>query len=207
MWHGSHAQGVIFTGIELSGIGLPFRIVADNKTEFVFKTGNPEQARLFLFTVNAKKNYRSCILVSSKSEGFWGLYQNSDWEPGIAVDITKFGDSSYKLTPRQPLGPGEYALLIGENARRDSTKLFTFALSGLAQQLNPQQSDTQSQSAVSKPARCIAVKELGSHALRNGNPANPAEELISKNEYEVIDVVNYPDARFQIGRRFHGHEL
>jgi hypothetical protein len=128
---------VIMTGIELPGSDSPFHIAVNDKTQFIFKAEAPEQARLFLLTVNAKKHYRSCILVSSKSEGVMGLHRNSDWEPGIGVDITKFGDSSYKLTPQQPLGPGEYALLIGENVRKNSTKIFTFALSGLAQQPNP----------------------------------------------------------------------
>jgi hypothetical protein len=204
--HQVNHLNVLMTGIKLSGTGSPFHIAVNNKTQFIFKTENPEQARLFLLTVNAKKQYRSCIIVSSKSEGFWGT-QNSYWEPGIAVDIIKFGDSSYKLTPQQPLGLGEYALLIGENARRSSTKIFTFALSGPVQQLNLQQPDTQPQFTAQKSARCIAVQELGRFGLRNANPADPAGGLISKKEYEVLDVVNYPDARFQIGRRLHGHEL
>jgi hypothetical protein len=51
---------------------------------------------------------------------------------------------------------------------------------------------------------CIAVKDVGSHAFRNIMLAGVAGALISKKQYEVVDVVSYPA---KVGQKFHGNDL
>jgi hypothetical protein len=51
---------------------------------------------------------------------------------------------------------------------------------------------------------CLAVKDAGSHAFRNIMLAGVAGALISKKQYQVLDVVNYPATP---GQKFHGNDL
>jgi hypothetical protein len=50
----------------------------------------------------------------------------------------------------------------------------------------------------------MAVKDAGSHAFRNIMLAGVAGALISKKQYQVVDVVDYPA---KIGQKFHGNDL
>jgi hypothetical protein len=101
--------------IEITGEGSAFRMSASEKPEFVFKTGTPEAVKLYIFV--QKKGARSSDLVKIKA----GWTQERDYAPGIPVEITKFGESSYKLVPRSPLAPGEYGIDL-------SGGLFTFGV-------------------------------------------------------------------------------
>ena len=61
--------------------------------------------------------------------------------------------------------------------------------------------------ADAKPAGangCLAVKPIGSHAFRNIMLAGVAGALISKQQYQVVDVVDYPS---HVGSKFHGNDL
>jgi hypothetical protein len=62
--------------------------------------------------------------------------------------------------------------------------------------------------ADAKPAEaskgCLAVKPIGSHAFRNIMLAGVAGALISKQQYQVVDVVDYPA---HVGTKFHGNDL
>ena len=59
--------------------------------------------------------------------------------------------------------------------------------------------------AVTSTSRsCLAVKDVGSHALRNIVLAGVAGALISKKQYQVVDVVDYPASP---GQKFHGGDL
>src|SRR6185437_2585080 len=61
--------------------------------------------------------------------------------------------------------------------------------------------------ADAKPAGsngCLAVKPIGSHAFRNIMLAGVAGALISKQQYQVVDVVDYPS---HVGTKFHGNDL
>lgn len=90
------------------------------------------------------------------------------------------------------------------------------ALFGFAQQsAQPQSggqpaptSSTQPQSgaqpAPTSSKGCLAVSPIGSHAFRNIMLAGVAGALISKQQYQVVDVVNYPS---RIGQKFHGNDL
>jgi hypothetical protein len=51
---------------------------------------------------------------------------------------------------------------------------------------------------------CMAVKPIGSHAFRNIMLAGVAGALISKQQYQVVDVVKYPA---RVGQKFHGNDL
>lgn len=51
---------------------------------------------------------------------------------------------------------------------------------------------------------CLAVKPIGSHAFRNIMLAGVAGALISKQQYQVVDVVDYPS---HVGTKFHGNDL
>jgi hypothetical protein len=61
--------------------------------------------------------------------------------------------------------------------------------------------------ADAKPAGangCLAVKPIGSHAFRNIMLAGVAGALISKQQYQVVDVVDYPS---HVGTKLHGNDL
>jgi len=51
---------------------------------------------------------------------------------------------------------------------------------------------------------CLAVRPIGSHAFRNVMLAGVAGALISRQQYQVVDVVNYPAS---VGTKFHGDDL
>jgi hypothetical protein len=126
---GFHKREILLGEIEVSGVASPFRIAVNDKAEFIFKTEDPEDARLFNFTADVKKNHRRCVIVTNETGAKSGMYRkgNKEWERGIAVNITKFGGSSYKLTPQTPLATGEYVLVFDVNVKK-SEPVFTFAV-------------------------------------------------------------------------------
>lgn len=58
--------------------------------------------------------------------------------------------------------------------------------------------------AQEKPPSCVAMKQLGSHAFRNIMLGGIAGAIVSKQQYEVVDAVNYPA---HAGQKFHGNDL
>ncbi len=76
----------------------------------------------------------------------------------------------------------------------------------------PDEAKAKTQSADQKTATqpaagskgCLAVKPIGSHAFRNIMLAGVAGALISKQQYQVVDVVDYPTS---VGTKFHGNDL
>ncbi len=74
----------------------------------------------------------------------------------------------------------------------------------------PQSGLTANQPQASAPApqaqtkRCLAVKSIGSHAFRNIMLAGVAGAFVSKEQFQVIDAVDYPA---RIGQKFHGSDL
>lgn len=103
-------------GVAISGSHSSFRIASGDKTEFVFKIGNPEHAALYRCTEG--KNERQFSLMQFKG----ALGRNHETDPGVPVLITRFGNSSYRLVPQSPLSPGEYAVLLS------GSKTFTFGV-------------------------------------------------------------------------------
>jgi hypothetical protein len=67
----------------------------------------------------------------------------------------------------------------------------------------------QRQSSVEQQAHkpggsCLAVRPIGSHAIRNVMLLGVAGALITHERYAVMDAVNYPA---RIGQKFHGSDL
>src|SRR5271166_486307 len=100
--------------------------------------------------------------------------------------------------------PMRYALLVAVTLA---------ALSGFAQQSAQPQSGTQPDQTPKKsetqpdqtPKKgCLAVKPIGSHAFRNVMLLGVAGAIISKQQYEVVEVKDYPA---RLGEKFHGNDL
>lgn len=97
----------VVQSVRVSGEASSLHIAANDKTTFLFKVFKDEQAagaRLFQFNVKG-----------SEREYDMGKWKRKDYTPnvGLSVNVAKFGESSYKLTPETPLSPGEYALTLG----------------------------------------------------------------------------------------------
>jgi hypothetical protein len=59
--------------------------------------------------------------------------------------------------------------------------------------------------ASTTPSRgCLAVADAGSHAFRNIMLGGVAGALVSKKQYKVVDVRDYPA---HVGQKFHGNDL
>jgi hypothetical protein len=63
---------------------------------------------------------------------------------------------------------------------------------------------TPAQPTQTPPKGCLAVKPMGSHSFRNIMLFGVAGALISKQQYEIIDAINYPA---RVGQKFHGNDL
>ena len=105
----------VTTTIRVSGDASPFQIQANPNITFVFKVFKEEAAagaKLFRFDVKG-----------SEREYDLGKWKRRDYtpNPGLPVNISKFGDSSFKLSSETPLEPGEYALTLGPT-------VFTFSV-------------------------------------------------------------------------------
>jgi len=101
-----HSGWMTVTGsLVVRGETSSFHVSQNYPTEFVFRIGNPEAIKLYRFTQKGEK--REFVAVTAKG-------RSRQTDPGIPVDVTKYGESSYKLKPRSPLGPGEYAIVTAE---------------------------------------------------------------------------------------------
>jgi hypothetical protein len=114
-----HSGGfaTVNTSIRVEGEASSFRIASNDKITFVFKVFKDEQAqgaKLFQFATKG-----------SEREYELGKWKHHDYTTngGLSVNVGKFGESSYKLTPEAPLSPGEYALTLGPT-------VFTFGVGG-----------------------------------------------------------------------------
>jgi hypothetical protein len=114
----------ITDNVVVSGAASTFHIAAGDKVSFVFKVFKDEEAGgvlLFRFTTDGKKR-----------EYELGKSHRRDFTPnrGIATNVSKIGDSSYKLVPEVPLGPGEYALTCCSTptSNSPSSGVFTFSV-------------------------------------------------------------------------------
>ena len=99
--------GSITETVKVAGEASALRLAGNDKTVFVFKVFKDEEAsRAKLFQFNVKGSEREYEL---------GKWKRRDYTPntGLSVNVAKFGESSYKLTPETPLSPGEYALTLG----------------------------------------------------------------------------------------------
>jgi hypothetical protein len=103
--------------IEVAGQHSAFRVTED-RPAFVYKIGNPQNAQIYALaadTQDKKKVQRWFSLVHRAG-------RTEQVSPGIPADITKFGESSFKVVPRQSLPPGEYTVFLS------GSKAFTFGV-------------------------------------------------------------------------------
>ena len=107
--------GSITQSVRVAGDASSFHLANDSKTTFVFKVFKDEEAaHIKLFQFNVKGSEREYDL---------GKWKRRDFTPneGVTINVSKFGESSYKLTPETSLAPGEYALTLGQS-------VFTFGV-------------------------------------------------------------------------------
>ena len=74
-------------------------------------------------------------------------------------------------------------------------------------QASPNQADQGNQVQSSTPATnkgCLAVQSIGSHGFRNIMLGGIAGALLSKEQYKVVALTDYPA---DIGDKFHGNDL
>jgi hypothetical protein len=68
-----------------------------------------------------------------------------------------------------------------------------------------QEATSPAQPSAAQPSKgCLAVTDAGSHAFRNIMLGGIAGALVSKKQYKVVDVVDYPA---KIGQKLHGNDL
>jgi hypothetical protein len=107
----------VTTDLKLDGTSSSFRIPASAKDIFVFRASedSAEKAKLYRFAVKGDGR-----------EFEQGKWKHRDYQPnpGITVDISKYGESSYKIVPEAALEPGEYALFTGDTG----AVVFTFGV-------------------------------------------------------------------------------
>ena len=97
---------------KIEGDKSTFRLKNDLNHEFIVQVPmgiDPSGIKLFQFGI--KKGNR--ILLANDVSGFAKVTNG----PGpIQVNVTKYGQSSYKLSPVNKLGDGEYAFILGMGA-------------------------------------------------------------------------------------------
>jgi hypothetical protein len=80
----------------------PLRISSADKVAFVYHPFNSQEvAHVKLYAFTQVKGDRETVMGKTKG-------RNTEYNPSVPLDVTQFGASSYKLTPRSPLSPGEY---------------------------------------------------------------------------------------------------
>jgi hypothetical protein len=102
--------------ITVSGEHSAVRVAGGGAIQLVFKVEHPESVKLYQAT--SEKNQRIIAIVKTHGAG-----TTEERIPSVAVVLTKYGESSYKLVPQSPLVPGEYAVIY-------SGKVMTFGIDG-----------------------------------------------------------------------------
>lgn len=102
------------TEVKLEGAASSFRI-AEERPTFIFRQLPGESV--------AHYKLMQCAIHKDERRYQIGKWKGSTYEPlrSVITTISRYGRSSYKLTPDGPLMPGEYALLT-----RD--KIFSFGI-------------------------------------------------------------------------------
>lgn len=105
--HSKAGWTTVTQDLKLDGTNSSFQISSNDKPTFIVRASedSAEKAKLYHFTVKGdRREYES------------GKWKRRDFipNPGVTIDIAKFGESSYKIVPEAPLEPGEYALFTGE---------------------------------------------------------------------------------------------
>jgi hypothetical protein len=91
-------------GLDMPGGRSSFRIAAD-KPEFVFNFASPENATMYVSEGDKKTRRFAIETLNVRDNSIANI-------AGLPIEITELGPSSYKLVPKSPLHPGEYAITL-----------------------------------------------------------------------------------------------
>jgi hypothetical protein len=108
--------------LRVNGPAAKMRIKPTQKMEFIVQLANgvdPNKIKLYKLDVNGGKRETVILTVVAFSGAKAELKT-------LTLDVTKHGQSSYKLTPAQQLLPGEYVLVA-----TDSTDAFCFGVEAM----------------------------------------------------------------------------
>jgi hypothetical protein len=97
--------------VEIRGDKSPVRFKEGQKLEFVVLVSSQQtdpQGILRLFSLESTKGKRQMVLAKTNSMGTSTKTVMS--EKAVPFNATKYGTSSFKITPAQNLPPGEYLL-------------------------------------------------------------------------------------------------
>lgn len=94
--------------------GAQSPVRAEPAAQFVVRlhVGDMDPATVIhLYKLDKDKSSRSVVVASTSVTPFAGVKSGAVEPNTIAVAVEKYGESSFKVTPSQPLAPGEYALV------------------------------------------------------------------------------------------------
>ncbi len=97
-------KGTNTIGLDMPGGRSSFRIAAD-KPEFVFNFASPENATMYVSEGDKKTRRFAIETLNVRDNSIANI-------AGLPIEITQLGPSSYKLVPKSPLHPGEYAITL-----------------------------------------------------------------------------------------------
>lgn len=95
---------------QVKGAKSPIRLASNQKIEFVVRVASlhvDPTGVIQLVLLKAKSNKRELVAMKG---GLFGDMTVDSHAGAIDVNASKYGESSLKITPAQPLAPGEYAL-------------------------------------------------------------------------------------------------
>jgi len=110
--------------------------LTDRAPRFTFRFDTPENAVLYRLVVGFRScdprhneakpaRYFSSVVVSGGIRLKIGIAQ------GVPVTITPAGESVYRLTPKEALSPGEYALMLRGPNQTTKPTVYTFAVDSI----------------------------------------------------------------------------
>ena len=108
--------------LRVNGTSAKMRIKPTQKAEFIVQLAmgvDPNKIKLYKLDVSGGKRETVILTVVAFSGATAELKT-------LTLDVTKYGQSSYKLTPAQQLLPGEYVLVA-----TDSTDAYCFAVQAM----------------------------------------------------------------------------
>jgi hypothetical protein len=112
--------------LDMPGGRSSFRIATD-KPEFVFTFATPENATIYVSEENKNARRFATETLNVRDNSIANI-------PGLPIDITQLGPSSFKLVPKSPLHPGEYTITLKAAAPAPNAKgrrpfqYFTFGI-------------------------------------------------------------------------------
>jgi hypothetical protein len=116
---------------ELKGGKSPVRLSSNQKMEFVVRVASPQvdpNSVLQLVLLKAKSSKRELLAMKG---GIFGDMTFNSHAGTIELNASRYGESSLKITPVQPLAPGEYALKAPDESGMGSAQSQIFYCFGV----------------------------------------------------------------------------